>query len=120
VTTEILIFVPGKLWTTNGERSMHRHQRSVKTRYWRAAFADEAAEFAPVLCRVRVIAQPYQRLGRLGDAGGHLPVVKAAIDGLRDAGVLIDDDGRYVTSLEMLAPLRGEAEGLMLRLEEVA
>jgi hypothetical protein len=111
----------GKMWTTNGERTFHRHKRSELTRFWREAFRYLAVNTnVPNLGRVRIVARPIQHLGRLGDAAGHIPVVKAAVDGLRDAGVLEDDDGRFVVSIECLAPKRGPVESLALELWKVA
>lgn len=42
----------------------------------------------------------------LPDTGNNYPSVKAAIDGLRDAGVLVDDTSEYVLSILLHAPYR--------------
>ncbi len=117
---DFALFVPGRLFTVNGERKLHRHARSELVRWWRDEFARLARDCAmePLDC-VDIIVKPVQRLGRLGDAGGHAPVAKAAIDGLVDAGVLKDDDGRYVATIIYHAPQRGPVEGLRLALQEV-
>ena len=110
----------GRLWTVNGERSINRYLRAGRVKWWREEFAMLANECgAPHLRIVDIIAEPVQRLGKLADAGGHLPVVKAAVDGLVDAGVLEEDDGRFVRSLKMMCARRGPAEGLHLYLREV-
>jgi hypothetical protein len=53
---------------------------------------------------------PFQAKGRLADAGAHFPSAKAVLDGIVDAGILEDDDGRYVLELRMIAPIR-QAKG---------
>ena len=35
-----------------------------------------------------------------------MPTLKACVDGLRDAGWLTDDSGRYVSAVTMFPPLR--------------
>lgn len=58
--------------------------------------------------------QPYQKGGRLQDTGACHPAVKAAIDGIVDAGVLLDDSPQYVKSIRFLPTERGK-DGLTLR-----
>lgn len=41
------------------------------------------------------------------------------MDGLVDAGVLTDDSPKYVSGVNMLAPERGDREGVVLTLTEV-
>lgn len=56
--------------------------------------------------RAFVVRRPATR--RTRDAGNLWPLQKAVIDGVRDAGIVPDDDGRY---LEELAPKLIEPEG---------
>jgi hypothetical protein len=53
---------------------------------------------------ISVTAEPHQKGGRLQDVGACNPAVKAAIDGLVDAGILPDDSSEYVRSLIFLQP----------------
>jgi hypothetical protein len=72
----------------------------------------------PRLERIEVVAQPYVLNGRYRqDVGACFPVVKAAIDGLVDAGVLIDDHAEIVVKLTFLAPIFGK-DGLELIITE--
>lgn len=108
-------------WTLNAERSGSRHRHWAETRRltaeWREAFAWIARQQKRIrLERVEIEALVVMR-GRLADAGNHLPSVKAAIDGLVDAGVLVDDGPEYVTRLILNAPrrpLHGERESLTI------
>lgn len=108
-------------WTLNAERSGTRHAHWGETRRmtaeWREAFAWLARSQKRVrLERVEIEAWIVMR-GRLADAGNHLPAVKAAIDGLVDAGVIPDDGPANVARLILNAPrrpLHGETESLTL------
>lgn len=51
---------------------------------------------------------------RMPDTGNAFPAAKAAIDGLVDAGVLPDDNGRYVHALTFLAPQAAGFDALEL------
>ena len=56
----------------------------------------------------------------VADTGACFPAVKAAIDGLVDAGVLPGDTGQFVPSITFLAPVRvgkDQVETLTLVLE---
>lgn len=110
------LWIPGKLVTLNTERKGNRWGRAAITADWRtrAAWLAKASGIPP-LTRVTVAANPQQSRGVLADAGNHLPSVKAAVDGLVDAGILRDDSPKYVTALIMAAPVRGD-DGLHLTL----
>ena len=96
-------------FTLNKERTVHHHARATVVKEWRAAFCEAAqAEMVPHLERIEVEAQPYVLNARYRqDVGACFPVVKAAIDGLVDAGVLLDDHAGIVVKLTMLAPIFG-------------
>ena len=53
---------------------------------------------------ITVTVEPHQKGGRSQDVGACNPAVKAAIDGLVDAGVLPDDSPEFVKSLVYLPP----------------
>jgi hypothetical protein len=57
---------------------------------------------------INVIAQPAQKRGRLQDTAACNPSVKAAIDGLVDAGVVPDDTGQHVREITFLPCVRGD------------
>lgn len=52
-----------------------------------------------------VTVEPHQKGGRLQDVGACHPSVKAAIDGIVDAGILPDDSSQYLRSLIYLPPV---------------
>lgn len=105
-------------WTTNAERSGNRWERAKKTKEWRTAYALLAAELNPPRlswCHVR--AEPWLK-NRSGvqDTGACHPAVKAAVDGLVDAGILIDDTPDIVRSITYVAPKIGR-DALVLLIE---
>jgi len=95
--------------TTNAERSGNRWQRAASTKQWREAFTWIARrERVPKMRWINVTAQPYQKRGRLQDTAACNPSVKAAIDGLVDAGIVPDDTGDFVRQITFLPCMRGE------------
>lgn len=95
--------------TTNAERSGNRWGRAAHTREWRDAFAWIAKrERVPRMRWINVTVQPYQKRGRLQDTAACNPSVKAAIDGLVDAGIIPDDSGEYVRQITFLPCVRGD------------
>jgi len=92
-------------WTTNAERAGNRWERAKLTKEWRAGFQLLAKyEKIPPMVWITVTVEPHQKGGRLQDVGACNPSVKAAIDGLVDAGVLPDDSSQFVKSLVFLPP----------------
>lgn len=94
--------------TTNAERAGNRWGRAAHTREWRDAYAWIAKrERIPRMRWINVTVQPFQKRGRLQDTAACNPSVKAAIDGLVDAGVIPDDSGDYVRMITFLPCVRG-------------
>jgi hypothetical protein len=92
-------------WTTNAERAGNRWERAKLTKEWRSGFQLLAKyEKIPPMAWITVTVEPHQKGGRLQDVGACNPSVKAAIDGLVDAGVLPDDSSKFVKSLVFLPP----------------
>ena len=92
-------------WTTNAERAGNRWQRAELVKTWRTAFHVLAkAEGIPEMTWISVTVEPHQKGGRLQDVGACNPAVKAAVDGIVDAGVLPDDSPQYMKSLVFLSP----------------
>jgi hypothetical protein len=92
-------------WTTNGERAGNRWERAEAVKSWRTAFYILAkSEKIPEMEWIAVTVEPHQKGGRLQDVGACNPAVKAAIDGIVDAGVLPDDSPKYMKSLIFLTP----------------
>lgn len=105
----LVLDAPGRMVTMNWERGTSNRWAIAKvTDLWRRAASERAAELAlPAFAWVEVDAWPYQARGVLADTAAHTPVVKAVLDGLRDAGVLSDDTGRQVHWIRMHPPKRG-------------
>lgn len=97
---------PLRPWTTNAERASNRWERAKLTKEWRHGFQLLAkSEKIPPMSWIAVTVEPHQQGGRLQDVGACNPAVKAAIDGLVDAGILPDDSPKYVRSLIYLPPI---------------
>lgn len=95
----------GDHWTT----------RRAQTQEWRETFGWLArSERIPPLEWMTVTVQHHCHRGPLADAGACMPSVKAAIDGLVDAGVIPDDDPEYLSRLTFLTPDRAKTAGLTL------
>ena len=93
-------------WTTNAERKGNRWERAELVKVWRTAFQILAkSERIPPMTWMSVTVEPHQKGGRLQDVGACHPAVKAAIDGMVDAGVLPDDSSQYLRSLIYLPPV---------------
>lgn len=108
-------------WTTNAERKWSPYQRAAVVKEWRNAFHMLAwAEKLPrpIKSPVVISAVPILRDHRGQDVGACYPAVKAAIDGLVDAGVLDDDTPHYVASIVFITPELGQKiDALALRIE---
>lgn len=86
---------------------LNYRERNDLTQEWRQAFWALAKQHKiPPLERIQVWAWPMLRDRRVQDPGACYPAVKAAIDGLQDAGVIPEDDGRYVTLIAMAPPVQ--------------
>lgn len=106
-------------WTTNGERAGNRWERAALVKEWRTAFHLLArSEQIPPMEWITVTVEPHQKGGRLQDVGACNPAVKAAIDGIVDAGVLPDDSPQYVRSLLFLQP-KNDKNSLVLYIRGV-
>lgn len=99
---------------------MHHHDRADAVKVWRDGAAEEARSLGlPTLDRVEITATPYHANRRyVTDVGGCLPSVKAAVDGLVDAGVLLGDGPTHVLALTFTPVQFSTWDGLMLILEE--
>lgn len=110
-------------WTLNAERrgSNHWSQTRTKTAEWRQAFWGLGLEKRIRYSSVDITVEVQMR-HPVADTGACFPAVKAAIDGLVDAGVLPGDTGQFVRSIRFVAPIRAtkdQVEALTLILEPV-
>lgn len=93
-------------WLLNDERAGGKRGvggyrgRAARTREWRGEFANLAAlHKIPALETLEVEVFPICRDRRRGDVGNVFPAVKAAVDGLVDAGVVPNDTDDYLQAL---------------------
>lgn len=85
----------------NSNHRLHFMERSRKTRELRnlASWAARA-QLKPVEGRVRVLCTYQWPDARRRDAENLAPTSKACVDGIRDAGILPDDDSRHVVGVD--------------------
>jgi len=84
----------------------NHYTRARKVKEWRESFAWLALKARmPSMDRCLIVATPHLSDNRLQDTGACFPAVKAAIDGLVDAGVLVDDGPDHVTELRFFRPV---------------
>ena len=110
--------------TVNKERTVHWSARSSVVKAWREAYAWLAliskiptnGTVGP--CHVEAV--PLTAGHARQDVGACLPVVKAAIDGLVDAGVWLDDTPEHVLSVRFWPQQKAADSGLRLVIEEIA
>jgi hypothetical protein len=104
--------------TVNKVATMHRQQWATRTRDERRAWALLAqAEKVPPLGRIRIVATPLHKDRRSPqDVAACAPAVKAAIDGLVDAGVIPDDNAEHLDEIVFRAPWVCGADGLRLEI----
>ena len=110
----------GRVRSLNSERSAHWSKRAKDATNWREAFYWLGKQQRVKFGSVNIVAEIIQKKP-LADCGNGLPSIKAAIDGLIDAGVLPDDSPEFVRSILLLAPRvpqPGEVQCLILTLEE--
>jgi crossover junction endodeoxyribonuclease RusA len=110
----------GRVRSLNAERSAHWSKRAKDAENWREAYYWLGKQQRVKFGSVHITAEIIQKRP-LADCGNGLPSIKAAIDGLIDASVLVDDSPEYVRSITMVAPRPpqpGEVESLIITLEE--
>jgi hypothetical protein len=110
-----------KPWTVNAERTWHYHKRAKLVRECRERFVWLALE-AKIgkLDRIKVAAIPLAKDRRgIQDVAACLPAVKAAVDGLVDAQVIVDDDPTHLVSLAFYGTQVTGNGGLRLVITEV-
>lgn len=91
-------------WLSSNQR-LHWARRAKLTRTWREAACWRAigAKLPLGLARVSITATIHRTDNRRADAHNRLPTIKAAIDGVVDAGVLLDDSDKHIASLTIEA-----------------
>src|SRR5690606_9010412 len=123
--TLTIIWPLADLIAMNHERRMHYQRRAKLVRNIRAEVAAAAADIEPFTGRMKAAARFQWADKRRRDTSNLFPTLKAAVDGLTDAGVLPNgDDDRHVadTAIGVELPpnpaLKGYAR-MVLTIEEV-
>lgn len=95
------ILAEGREWITANQRLFWR-VRSERTKSWRHTTSVRAQEAnLPQLKQVWIVCELRFPDIRRRDPANWAPTAKACVDGLVDAGVLVDDSYRYVTGPDM-------------------
>lgn len=108
-------------WINANDR-MHHMVKARLTKAWRwaACVAAKDARLPTFDQRVHITAHVHKLHGRQYDATNWAPTAKAAVDGLRDAGVLVDDSNKHVVGPDMRAGERATGRAyLTLTIEEI-
>lgn len=89
--------VPAAVALTSNQR-LHRYAQAEKTRQLRTLgrLAGRSMVHVPGSLRVKVDIAVWKGQGRRYDPANLYPTAKAVLDGMVDAGVLVDDDYRHV------------------------
>lgn len=107
------ITLPAGLRLLNSNQRIHRHEQARLTRALRAAAhqavtedqalmaALAAAKPGPLLERAHILAVYHPPTNGRRDPANYYPGVKAAVDGIVDAGLLDDDDHTHVVGPDM-------------------
>ena len=97
----------GRPTTTNAAHQWHHYKVSADRKRWRdagSALARLAGVPQLAACELEVTAR-YPDRRSLPDPDGVAPAVKGVIDGIVDAGVIVDDSGLFVASITYHAPV---------------
>lgn len=106
----------GRPVTINKVAGLHRQQWATHTRETRERwFWIAQAANIPGLQVIGVEVTPLHSSARSPqDAGACAPEAKAAVDGLVDAGIILDDSGDFVSWIMFNRPEIGLVDGLRL------
>lgn len=118
----VLTFPAGtKLLTANEMRAKgHWSKFYTIIRSWRAMSCLIAEQQKiPLLEKVKIRAVYHPPDNRRRDTSNIFPTIKAAVDGIVDAGVLKDDSDKYVISVEMVRGSNVKLGQLVIEIIEV-
>lgn len=108
-TQTITLPLPAATWTTSNDR-LHWRERARRTKIIRTlARVIARTELLPVPTPATITVQVHRPRRTRADAQNASPTLKAACDGLVDAGILPDDDDQHIAAVTYTA---GEPTGL--------
>jgi len=114
----ITLDIPAPCDFINSNQRLHRMAQAKLTKTWRQASATAAHGLEPFTTQVHIIAHIFKPRGGRWDPNNLWPTVKAAVDGLVDAGLLADDDHKHLIGPDMRAGGKGNPE-IVLEIREV-
>lgn len=85
---------------SNSDRRLHHYAKARKVKLWRDVTAWRSRGM-PTIERCRIVCELRFGDRRKRDPGNWYPTAKACLDGLRDSGVLPDDDAAHVIGPDM-------------------
>lgn len=95
-------------WLTSNRRR-HRMAEAKLVGVWRSEACKAAEGRTGFKGRVSILAFVYKPRGGRWDPGNWYPTAKACVDGLVDAGLLVDDDHEHVIGPDMRHGGKGPA-----------
>lgn len=102
----IRIAIPKTEWQTSNDRYT-RYPKAGRVKLLRHRATILARQhLTPMAGPVHVAVTTWYRGGRGLDADAAAPALKSCLDGIVDAGILPDDDGRYVIAITYLRSRR--------------
>lgn len=106
----ITIDIPAPCAFINSNQRLHRMAQAKLTKTWRQASAAAAHGIPPFTRQVHITAHIFKpRAGRY-DTNNLAPTTKACVDGLVDAGLLVDDSTEWVIGPDHRHGGKGNAE----------
>ncbi len=116
--TVYTLTLPGGMVWINANSRAHWRRRAEWTRYWRDRACLEAKSAGiPRLDRAHVTVTVHRIDARRFDPGNLAPTAKAIVDGIVDAGVLIDDDRHHLVGPDMRAGDKRHVRQLVVTIE---
>jgi Holliday junction resolvase RusA-like endonuclease len=113
------IFIPRvAAWLTTNGRD-HWAVKNAGTKTWRRSTWALTKGTRPIQGPVKITATIIKPTRHRYDLDGHVPTVKACIDGLRDAGVITEDHTGVVPELTLRAGEPARRAGVLLRIESI-
>ena len=104
-------------WINSNHRT-HRMEVAKRTAAWRqAAFIAARNNLTKFDGRVRIVATVHKTRAGRWDAGNLYPTAKACVDGIVQAGVLVDDSNQYAIGPDMRAGEKRATAALVIRIE---
>lgn len=120
--TTLVVDWCGRPPTTNAHRRLHHHARAQLDAVWRKAGVDAVmVHKAHPMNAVEVETWGVYPTKTVPDLDGTAPALKAVLDGIVEAGVLVDDAFPYVRRISYLPHVvtKGASPALCVRLVEV-